>query len=363
MTVTRFHQAGLLSPGPGNPRNSEGSFLKLEDGRIAYAYSRYHGNSWDDHADCAICVIYSQDQGETWDTEHYETLVNASEFGETNVMSVSLLRLGNGDIGLFFLLKHPGVTSDYILRRYDKDFSHPLGDTTCLPQGYPSYYVVNNDRVVMTSDGTLIVPAANHPTSIYRDNKWNYMDGRSTTQFFFSKDDGRTWTHGRATLHLNDTYSNTGLQEPGLVELPGGALYCYHRTDRMYQYESVSLDGGATWFGPQPSRFTSPASPMLIKRNPYSGKYYAVWNPVPEYVTRPASKVWTGGRNPLVIAESTDGRNFSAPVILEEDPSRGFCYPAMYFLDGETALLSYCSGGAEEGCCLNCTTLRKLTLA
>ncbi len=355
---------GELRPGQGNPRNSEGSFLPLSDGRIAFAYSRYHADSADDHAACAICAIYSYDNGETWDTENYATLVRAEEYGEKNVMSVTLARMNNGDIGLFYLLKHPGLTSDYILRRYKDDFDHPCGEAMCLPCGYPGYFVVNNDRVVHLSNGTWVVPAAKHPSSIqYMPDGKEHCDGRSSVYFFVSKDDGFTWSQNWPVLHLADSYSGTGLQEPGMIELPGGALYCYARTDRMYQYETVSVDGGDRWFTPQPSRFTSPASPMLIKQNPYSGKYYAVWNPTPEYTLRPKSPVWTGGRNPLVIAESTDGTRFSAPVVLEEDPIRGFCYPAMYFLDEKTLLLAYCSGGTPEGGCLNKTTLRRITIA
>ena len=41
----------------GNPRNGEGTFLRLKDGRILYAYSRYLGHSWDDHADADIAGI------------------------------------------------------------------------------------------------------------------------------------------------------------------------------------------------------------------------------------------------------------------------------------------------------------------
>ena len=35
---------------PGNPRNSEGSFVKLSDGTLYFAYSRYCGSSASDHA-------------------------------------------------------------------------------------------------------------------------------------------------------------------------------------------------------------------------------------------------------------------------------------------------------------------------
>ncbi len=363
MNIQKSVITGELCPGLGNPRNSEGSFLPLADGRIAFAYSRYHADSADDHADCNICAIYSYDNGETWDTEHVQTLVEASEYGEKNVMSVTLARMNNGDIGLFYLLKHPGLTSDYILRRYKDDFEHPCGEALCLPHGYPGYFVVNNDRVARLSDGSWVVPAAKHPSSInYMPDGREIYDGRASAVFFVSRDDGFTWSLSWPVLQLTDSYSCTGLQEPGLVELPGGVLYSYFRTDRMYQYESVSIDGGEHWFNPQPSRFTSPASPMLIKRNPHSGKYYVVWNPTPEYNLRPRSAIWTGGRTPLVMAESDDGVRFSDPVVLEDDPTRGFCYPAMYFLDEKTILMSYCSGGIPEASCLKKTTLRKIIL-
>ncbi|MBP3293280.1 MAG: exo-alpha-sialidase, partial [Clostridia bacterium] len=58
-----------LAPKAGNPRNSEGSFLRLNDGRIAFAYSRYSGNSADDHAYAEIACIFSSDNGETFGDE------------------------------------------------------------------------------------------------------------------------------------------------------------------------------------------------------------------------------------------------------------------------------------------------------
>ena len=101
---------------------------------------------------------------------------------------------------------------------------------------------------------------------------------------------------------------------------------------------------------------------MLIKRNEKDGLYWAVWNPVPEYFGREQpTDYWIGGRTPLVMAVSEDGVNFSQPVILEDDPSRGFCYPALHFLD-DGMLLAYCSGGREEKGCLNRITIRKIVL-
>ncbi|MBQ3126638.1 MAG: exo-alpha-sialidase, partial [Clostridia bacterium] len=97
MTVTESHITALLPPGAGNPRNSEGAFLQLDDGRLAFAYSRYHGVGGNDHAACAICAVYSTDEGASW-TDTPEQLVSAADYGQENVMSVSLMRLANGGV-------------------------------------------------------------------------------------------------------------------------------------------------------------------------------------------------------------------------------------------------------------------------
>ncbi len=364
MKIKEYVATGYLSPSEGNPRNSEGSFLPLKDGRLAFVYSRYNGNSYHDDASCDLCAIYSYDNGASWDTEHIQTVVKASDYGVRNVMSVTLRRMNNGDIGLFYLVKHLQGTSSYLLRRYDEDFEHLIGETNCFPHGYDSYFVVNNDRVVQDKDGNWIVPAAYHHTSTHvKEVGEGYIDGRGVVYFFTSRDDGKTWTQNFQTLRLNDNYSRTGFQEPGLVLLDSGALYCYLRTDRMFQYEAVSLDGGQHWFGPQASPFTSPESPLLIKKNPYSGKYYAIWNPIPNYRLREESASKSSwGRTPYVIAESDDGLTFGEPVILEQEPTRGYCYPALHFTDDKTMLLAFCDGGEQENVTLNRVGLKKLVL-
>ena len=48
-----------LNPGEGNPRNSEGDFLKLEDGRILFVYTQYDGSSSVDHAPAHLAASTS----------------------------------------------------------------------------------------------------------------------------------------------------------------------------------------------------------------------------------------------------------------------------------------------------------------
>ncbi len=361
-------KSDILNP-YGNPRNSEGSFLRLRDGRIAFAYSRYRGNSADDHAYAEIACVFSYDGGETFEDERILVRPNADPAAdETNCMSVTLLRLGNGDVGLFYLLKRNNIVSEYLLRRSSDEMETFGEPTLCVASDMPGYYVVNNDRVVRMSNGRLIVPAAHHPSAMGYRGQTDCYDGRATAAFYASDDDGYTWRRISAMLALPSVaYSGTGLQEPGLIELTPGVLYAYFRTDLGRQYESVSIDGGANWFPIQASRFTSPASPLLIKRNEYSGKLYAIWNPVPEYYGRPAAKVWTGGRTPLVIAEgefTAGGIRWGTPKRIEDDPAAGFCYPAILFLNEREAVMSYCAGGVDptDGMCLVRTRIRKVEL-
>jgi hypothetical protein len=48
--VLQVTRVDLLPPGPGNPRNSEGDFLPLRDGRLLFAYSKFSGGNADDAA-------------------------------------------------------------------------------------------------------------------------------------------------------------------------------------------------------------------------------------------------------------------------------------------------------------------------
>ena len=86
-----------LFHGEGNPRNSEGAFVELKDGRILFAYTRYKGASWADAATADIVGRISADGGRTWG-DWKLIFANRAQ----NVMSVSLLRLqvqvSHGDV-------------------------------------------------------------------------------------------------------------------------------------------------------------------------------------------------------------------------------------------------------------------------
>ncbi len=335
-----------IGPAEGNPRNSEGSFLRLKDGRIMFAYSRYSGTSSYDGAYCEIAVMYSSDEGETF-TEPVVIAKPDRSKGETNYMSVSLLELPNGDAGLFYLVKHEehGLWSEVILRRSSDGFATMSDEIRCAPDNFHDYYVINNDRILRTADDVLIVPVALHRSA--EGYGRHGVDGNAIAEFYGSYDGGFTWRRISEAVSIPDAYSTSGLQEPGIIELGKGTLYSYFRTDLGRHYESVSINGGRDWFAPRPSKFTGPCSPLLIRKNPYTGEYFAIWNPRHSMPT--AEIEWGYDRTPFVIARSKDGVNFSKPEIIEGIKKAGYCYPAMYFISENVALVSYCAGEDELG--------------
>ena len=336
-----------LKHGRNNPRNSEGSFVTLADGRIMYAYTRFRGKTWSDHAPADIAARHSEDGGRTW-TKRDRILVKNT--GECNVMSVSLLRLRDGRVALFYAVKNSFLDCRLRVRTSCDEGRTWTDPVCCIPA--PGYFVVNNDRIVQLKSGRIVVPAAYHRARQDTEQmRGDAFDGRGVAVFYLSDDDGATWQESEDWWAL-PVRSTSGLQEPGVVELKGGSLYCYCRTSTGRQWEMVSRDAGETWTPPKPSRFRSPCSPLSIKRMPATGDLLAVWNDHSGKWELGGKKVVDGwaedsswGRTPLTLAiSSNEGKTWRKAKLLEDDPSRGFCYAAVHFTD-DAALLAYCCGG------------------
>ncbi|MBQ8509974.1 MAG: exo-alpha-sialidase [Clostridia bacterium] len=345
-----------LAPTPSNRRNSEGAFITLNNGDILFIYTRYNDGD-DDGAAADLYGVRSTDGGETFGAP--QLIFPHSRIGADNVMSVSLLRMKNGDIGLFFLVKtKPSQCHLWLSRSSDEggSWSDPI---CCI--GQPGYYVVNNDRVVRLDSGRLIFPA-----SFLKIKDEASMNGYmpSIAYFYVSDDDGGSWNLTGSCEPSFIAHSDTGLEEPGLIQLPNGILWAYFRTDMGRQYEAFSMDEGRRWTTVQPSAFTSAVSPMSVKRLS-DGRYLAVWNPVPVYNGRSqfAGGFWTGGRTPLAVATSKDGLHFNAPTAIETDENSGYAYTAIHECADGSVLLAYCAGGrdAGDGMMLNRLRITKLS--
>ena len=87
-----------LDPSADNPRNSEGAFIDLPDGRIMFAYSRFSGGHADD-ATAEIAARFSSDKGTTWSSED-QTII--PPLGAQNVMSPSFMDMQDNSIGIFY---------------------------------------------------------------------------------------------------------------------------------------------------------------------------------------------------------------------------------------------------------------------
>lgn len=352
----------ILHASEENPRNSEGAFLQLKDGRIMYAWSRFRG-SGKDWAPSDIAALFSRDGGRTWGGQR--TLVRMEEEGlsadpeETgacpqNIMSVSLLRLRSGECALFYIVRRGwNDMSLYMRRSADECASFGPSLRMAVPLGYNA---VLNDSAVMLSDGRIAVPVY-VPRSRYAgfgtagdDNALvqAVLAPNSQVYYLLSDDEGRTWRESAGGACLSVGWTGTGLQEPGVLELSPGILWSWARTDQRCQYEMFSMDNGETWSDPRPAQyFPSAVSPMRACRAP-DGTLYAVWNPVPmTYDERFAEKgapVFYSRRSPLAVAKSTDnGRTWSTPKTVDALPDgEPGCveYPALYPLD-DALLVAY----------------------
>jgi len=342
-----------------NLRNSEGAFLTLEDGTILFAYSKFKGEFQEDWAFSDISIVSSKDGGKTFQEER--VILTCEEEDAVNIMSLSFLKMKNGDIGLFYLVRTTYTLLQMFLRR-SSDGGKTFGERIlCTPQ--EGFFVVNNDRVLRLKSGRILIPAASARTGWekQKDSGNLFFDSRSEVIFFCSDDDGYSWRCMEDKCSMASvSWCTSGLQEPGVIELSPGVLWGWARTDLGRQYEMFSINNGENWTACQPSRFTGPNSPLCMKRDE-NGDIYAVWNPIPEYNGRKRHpSIFTGGRTPLVLSISRDnGKTFSACRILEEDEDRGFCYCAIHFTP-EAVLLAYCAGGSEDGSCLARTRIRRI---
>src|SRR6187401_2555630 len=130
-----------LPPAAGHPRNSEGDIVALKDGRLLFVYSHFTGGGGD-HDQAFLAGRYSSDGGRTW-TEKDETIVERE--GDWNVMSVSLLRLQDGSLALFYLRKNSLADCRPLMRISTDEAKTWSPPRECITD-HVGYYVLNNDR-------------------------------------------------------------------------------------------------------------------------------------------------------------------------------------------------------------------------
>ncbi|MBN1183372.1 MAG: exo-alpha-sialidase [Bacteroidales bacterium] len=307
-----------LLPGPNNPRNSEGDFITLKDGRILFIYTHYTGSSGGDNDNAYLAGRYSSDKGKTWSKD----VKIIDQEGIMNVMSVSLLRLQNGKIALFYLKKNSETDCIPMIRISNdeaKSWSDPL---PCITDK-EGYFVLNNNRVIQLQNGRLLLAVALHQSP--GETKANSV-GRLWS--YFSDDNGKSWKSSQEVPNPDAVVT----QEPGMVELKNGDILMFIRTTSGVQYFSFSKNKGETWSAVKPSNIKSPCSPAIIVRIPSTGYLLMVWN----------DNGIDQKRTPLNIAISKDeAKTWINNKILENRSDGVYCYPALLFVDKNDVLLHY----------------------
>ncbi len=335
-----------LPPGEENPRNSEGDFITLRKGRLLFIYTRFFGGAGD-HAAACLVSRYSDDGGATWSTEDAPVIPNE---GIMNVMSVSLLRLQNGSIALFYLRKN-GEDDCMPMLRISDDEGATWGPPTVCVMEPVGYYVVNNDRVIQLQNGRLVIPAALHAL------KGEKFSPRGKIVCFLSDDNGKSW-RAAATMLEAPSPIKTGYQEPGIVELSNGALLMLLRNSSGVFYRSLSKDGGDNWLEAEPTDLNTPVSPASFKMLPGCDRILLAWND--HKAVSPGIK---GKRTPLTLALSSDnGNTWKHKITLEDNPHGWYCYTAIAFTEHHV-LLAYCAGDTRVMKGLSMTRITRIPLS
>ncbi len=332
-----------LNPATNNPRNSEGDFITLRDGRILFVYTHYTGESTDDHAPAFLAGRYSSDGGKTWSARD-EVILERE--GDMNIMSVSFLRMQNGTIALFYLRKN-AETDCIPMVRFSTDEARTWSQPTACISDRKGYFVLNNNRVIQLAGGRLLMAVARHRTP---ETKW---ENKGALFSYYSDDNGISWKSGQP---IPDTTSIV-TQEPGVIELRDGRIMMFIRASGGFQMLSYSRDRGQTWSHIEPSTIHSPVSPASIARIPASGDLLMVWNN-----NKIRESGWHGGkRTPLTLAISKDeGKTWINIKDIETDPDGWFCYTAIHFTTGDV-LLGYCAGSQSKKTHLSVLNVTRLS--
>ena len=311
-----------LKAGEDNPRNTEGDFITLKNGRILFIYVHYTGASFQDDSPAYLAGRYSDDGGKTWSNDDFIVVENE---GGINVNSVTLLRLQNGNIALFYLRKNSREDCIPMMRISTdeaKTWSNPV---TCITDK-KGYFILINNRVIQLNNGRLLMPVACHKTP--EDPQW---DSKGRIYSYYSDDNGVTW-------HCSEEVPNPSgvvTQEPGVIELKDGTIMMFIRATGGFQQLSYSKDKGQTWSPMVTSNIQSPVSPACIARIPSTGDLLLVWN------NNDGNKPEMKSRTPLTTAISKDeGKSWGYITNIESDPDGYYAYTAIHFTK-KNVLLGY----------------------
>lgn len=164
------------------------------------------------------------------------------------------------------------------------------------------------NKPVQQANGDILSPVS-HETH-EKPSKWS-------VHFERTSDLGRTWSRTDA---LNDGVAIQAIQ-PSILFKGENKLLAVGRTNQKHVFEIASEDGGKTWGEMKLGSLPNPNSgtdAVTLK----DGRHLMVYN----HIGGDPGK-W-GKRTPLNVAVSTDGRQWQASLVLENEPGE-YSYPAI----------------------------------
>jgi alpha-L-rhamnosidase len=187
-------------------------------------------------------------------------------------------------------------------------------DRRRLPDGFLGPI---KDKPVQLADGTILAPTSDESQG------WRVFFERSA-------DGGKTWTK---IGPLNDGRDVAAIQ-PTILTHRDGQLQALCRNRHGPILQTWSADGGKTWDKLTPTELPNPNS-GIDAVTLADGRHVLVYNHVP-----PRGPAGGGGRSPLNVAVSADGKRWQAALVLEGEPGE-FSYPAVIQAADGTVHVTY----------------------
>jgi predicted neuraminidase len=177
------------------------------------------------------------------------------------------------------------------------------GRTWSAPQRLPEGVLgpIKNKPVQLV-EGSLLCPSSTEGAGGWR------------VHFELTPDLGRTWG---AFNPVNDG-TTIGAIQPSILIHPGGELQALGRTQQGRIFETRSKDAGKTWSAMTLTDLPNPNSgidAVTLK----DGRHLLVYN----------HNAAPGGRTPLNLAVSSDGKSWKGALVLENERGAEFSYPAI----------------------------------
>lgn len=290
-----------------NPRNGEGAFIRLRNGHLLYAYSRYDGPG--DLDPSSVAFRTSADAGRTWGGER----VVLSD-GRHTVGHPGLVRLADGRIGLSYMVIKARNDAKTCFRT-SRDEGATWSAAVAISDGLYGYITAPHDSLRLYAKGRLVQVC-------------HGRDGRRLRTLIYTSDDGGTAWVRRTKAGL--IAPGKGLWEGSIARLPrAGHLLLYGRTDNDWFWESRSADNGTTWSKPVRSALRNPQAPAKLYNVPGSKAIVLLQNP---YVSGEGK--WPNGERWILASMVTTdgGRTWHGYRQLEyTSHDEWYHYPCLYF--------------------------------